>query len=121
MNKWFISGTHFSHANIIRYTGRPFQYAIKCIWIAVRSVTTASLRSHAHKVSIFLLLEWRIGVRRLNSSPKCLNAKPDPFRFTKPGPFIVYIWRKSSFLSCFRQFELLNWRKHGVNIDFSPV
>ena len=25
MNKWFISDTHFSHANIIRHTGRPFQ------------------------------------------------------------------------------------------------
>lgn len=25
MNKWFTSDTHFSHANIIRYTGRPFQ------------------------------------------------------------------------------------------------
>jgi calcineurin-like phosphoesterase family protein len=25
MNKWFISDTHFSHANVIRYTGRPFQ------------------------------------------------------------------------------------------------
>jgi calcineurin-like phosphoesterase family protein len=25
MNKWFISNTHFSHTNIIRYTGRPFQ------------------------------------------------------------------------------------------------
>jgi len=25
MNKWFISDTHFSHRNVIRYTGRPFQ------------------------------------------------------------------------------------------------
>jgi calcineurin-like phosphoesterase family protein len=25
MNKWFISDTHFSHHNIIRYTGRPYQ------------------------------------------------------------------------------------------------
>ena len=25
MNKWFVSDTHFSHTNIIRYTGRPFQ------------------------------------------------------------------------------------------------
>lgn len=25
MKKWFISDTHFSHTNIIRYTGKPFE------------------------------------------------------------------------------------------------
>jgi calcineurin-like phosphoesterase family protein len=29
MNKWFISDTHFSHANVIRYAGRPFQSIIE--------------------------------------------------------------------------------------------
>ena len=25
MNRWFISDTHFSHANIMRYAGWPFE------------------------------------------------------------------------------------------------
>ncbi len=29
MNKWFLSDTHFSHNNIIRYTGRPFQSVLE--------------------------------------------------------------------------------------------
>jgi len=96
MNKWFISDTHFSHTNIIRYTGRPFQ--------TVSEMNERLIENWNALVNpedtVFFLGDFGIGTKdhlsslcvRLHGNKICIRGNHDgsPAKMQKIGFFLVF-------------------------------
>jgi calcineurin-like phosphoesterase family protein len=112
MKKWFISDTHFSHTNIIRYTRRPFQSADEmdeCIisnWNALVNPED----------TIFFLGDFGLGntdfltviCKRLHGNKICIRGNHDgtPVKMQKIGFTVVL---ESAFIKIGRhQVELIH-------------
>jgi calcineurin-like phosphoesterase family protein len=109
MNKWFISDTHFSHANIIRYTGRPFQ--------SVNEMDERLIENwNAHiapQDTVFFLGDFGLGTTdfladlcaRLHGNKICIRGNHDgtPAKMHKIG-----------FSLCAKKYLLINgrWEDH---------
>jgi calcineurin-like phosphoesterase family protein len=95
MNKWFISDTHFSHFNIIRYAGRPFQTVDEMNEKMIEN-WNASIEPED---TVFFLGDFGMGTtdfltslcRRLNGNKICIRGNHDgtPSKMHKIGFMLV--------------------------------
>ncbi len=112
MNKWFISDTHFSHKNIIQYTGRPFQ-SVK----EMDEQLIENWNGHiAPKDIVFFLGDFGLGTTdfltdlcgRLHGNKVCIRGNHDgtPTKMHKIGFTLVL---ESAFIKIGRhQVELIH-------------
>ncbi|MBS0655911.1 MAG: metallophosphoesterase family protein [Verrucomicrobia bacterium] len=81
MKRWFISDTHFSHDNIIRYTGRPFQSISQ-----MNEQLIANWNAHVHpEDAVFFLGDFGRGstdslvplCKQLHGNKVCIRGNHD--------------------------------------------
>ena len=116
MNKWFISDTHFSHANIIRYTGRPFESVDE-----MNRKLIENWNSHIEpKDTVFFLGDFGLGTTdfltdlcsQLHGHKICIRGNHDgtPAKMSKIGFLLVL---ESAFIKIGRhQVELIHIPGH---------
>lgn len=95
MNKWFISDTHFSHSNIIRYTGRPFQSSAEMDEQLIKNWNDLV----APQDTVFFLGDFGLGTTeflasicsKLNGHKICIRGNHDgtPTKMTTIGFILV--------------------------------
>ena len=95
MHTWFISDTHFSHTNIIRYTGRPFQSIDEMNECLIDNWNALI----APEDSVFFLGDFDLGntdflaglCKRLQGNKTCIRGNHDgsPMKMQKIGFMIV--------------------------------
>ena len=122
MNKWFISDTHFSHTNIIRYTGRPFQAVHE-----MDEQLIANWNAHiAPNDTVFFLGDFGLGTTdfltdlcsRLHGNKICIRGNHDgtPAKMHKIGFLLVL---ESAFIKVGRhQVELIHVPSHPAPSHF---
>lgn len=122
MNKWFISDTHFSHANIIRYTWRPFQSINEMDEQLIENWN----RHIAPHDTVFFLGDFGLGTAdflgsicaRLHGNKICIRGNHDgtPAKMHKIGFTLVL---ESAFLKIGRhQVELVHIPSHSAPPHF---
>lgn len=120
MNKWFISDTHFFHANIIRYSGRPFKTINE-----MNDKLIENWNTHVEpQDTVFFLGDFAMGTTddltslcaRLNGNKICIRGNHDgtPTKMHKIGFSLVL---ESAFIRVGRhQVELIH-----IPSPFPPI